>query len=47
MIDYKWVRPDMDLYHIGGNNEYLITVANSGNLLFGRRSSRKARYSKT
>ena len=32
MIDYKWVRPDMDLYHIGGNNEYLITVANSGNL---------------
>lgn len=32
MIDYKWVRPDMDLYHIGGNNEYLITVDNSGNL---------------
>lgn len=32
MIDYKWVRPDMDLHHIGGNNEYLITVANSGNL---------------
>lgn len=32
MIDYKWVRPDMDLYHIGGNNKYLMTVANSGNL---------------
>lgn len=32
MIDCKWVRPDMDLSHIGGNNEYLITVANSGNL---------------
>lgn len=32
MIDYKWVRPDMDLYYIGGNNEYIITVANSGNL---------------
>ena len=32
MIDYKWVRPDMDLYHIGGNNEHIITVVNSGNL---------------
>lgn len=32
MIDYKWIRPDMDLFHLGGNNEYIITVANSGNL---------------
>ena len=32
MIDYKWVRPDMDLYHIEKNSNYIITVANSGNL---------------
>lgn len=32
MIDYKWVRPNMDLYHIEKNSNYIITVANSGNL---------------
>lgn len=32
MIDDKWVRPDMDLYHIEKNSNYIITVANSGNL---------------
>lgn len=32
MVDYKWVRPDMDLYHIGGNNEHIINVVNSGSL---------------
>lgn len=32
MIDYKWVRSDMDLYRIGVNNEYIINVVNSGNL---------------
>ena len=32
MLDYKWVRPDMNLYHIGKNNENIIHVANSGSL---------------
>ena len=32
MIDYKWVRPNMDLYHIEKNSNYIITVANSGDL---------------
>lgn len=32
MRDHKWVRPNMDLYHIGVNNENIITIANSGNL---------------
>lgn len=32
MLDYKWVRPDMDLYHIDKNNENIINVINSGNL---------------
>ena len=31
-MDYKWIRPDMNLYHIGGSSKYIITVANSGNL---------------
>lgn len=32
MLDYKWVRPDMDLYHIDRNNENIINVVNSGSL---------------
>lgn len=32
MIDYKWIRPNMDLYHIGNNCEHVIVVANSGRL---------------
>ena len=31
-MDYKWIRPDMNLYHIGGSSKYIITVANSGSL---------------
>lgn len=30
MMHYKWIRPDMDLYHIGENEEHIITVTNSG-----------------
>ncbi|WP_338546576.1 hypothetical protein V1225_12005 [Emergencia sp. JLR.KK010] len=30
MMDYKWIRPDMDLYYIGENEEHIITVTNSG-----------------
>ncbi|MEG0681614.1 MAG: hypothetical protein RR581_08320 [Eubacterium sp.] len=32
MDDYKWVRPDMDLYHIDKDNGCIITVSNSGDL---------------
>lgn len=31
-MDYKWIRSNMDLYHIGENNEHIITFTNSGNL---------------
>ena len=31
-MDYKWIRPDMNLYHIEGSSKYIITVANSGSL---------------
>ena len=31
-IDYKWIRADMDLYHIEKDSRYKITVKNSGNL---------------
>ena len=30
MMDRKWIRPDMNLYHIGENKEHIITIANSG-----------------
>lgn len=32
MLDYKWVRADMDLYHIDRNNENIINVVNCGSL---------------
>lgn len=31
-IDFKWVRPDMNLYHLGENDKYIISITNSGNL---------------
>ena len=32
MIDYKWIRPNMDLYHIDANSEHITAITNSGNL---------------
>lgn len=32
VLDYKWVRPDMDLFHVGVNSTYQITFNNSGKL---------------
>lgn len=32
MENYKWVRSNMNLYHIAEDNKYIITVLNSGNL---------------
>ena len=31
-MDYKWVRLDMNLYHVRGNSAYNITFVNSGRL---------------
>ena len=30
--DFKWIRPNMSLYHIDKNSPFLITLLNSGNL---------------
>ena len=30
--DFKWIRPNMSLYHIDKNSPFSITLLNSGNL---------------
>lgn len=32
MMDFKWIRSNMDLYHIGENCTHIIAISNSGNL---------------
>lgn len=34
MEDYKWIRPDVDFYHVDKNSLTAIVVSNSGNLAF-------------
>ena len=31
-MDFKWIRSNMDLYHIGENCTHIIVISNSGNL---------------